>query len=165
MSLLRSLVLLAATIATGLVAGTYAVYAHTIMPALKTTADQTFVTSFQALDRSILNPWFIGCGFIGALVLAIASVVASLGRPAFPWVVAALVLYAVGFVITIAVHVPLNDAIKAAGDAAHIADLAQVRSDFDEARWAAWNLVRTVSTLAAFGCLGWALVVWDRAVP
>ena len=41
-------------------------------------------------------------------------------------VAAALVLYLVAVVITIAVNVPLNDAIKAAGDPGRIADLGRV---------------------------------------
>jgi uncharacterized membrane protein len=53
-------------------------------------------------------------------------------------------------IITFAVNVPLNDAIKAAGDPDRIADLGAVRRAFDEPRWARWNLVRTVSTAAAF---------------
>ena len=52
-----------------------------------------------------------------------------------------------------AVNVPLNDALRAAGDPARIGDLAQVRQHFNEARWSAWNLVRTVTSTAAFGCL------------
>jgi uncharacterized membrane protein len=56
-------------------------------------------------------------------------------------------------VITFAVNVPLNDALKAAGDPGKIADLAAVRSAFDEARWSAWNLVRTLTTAAAFAIL------------
>jgi uncharacterized membrane protein len=59
--------------------------------------------------------------------------------------------------MTIAVNVPLNDAIKVAGEPDRIADLAAVRSAFDESRWAAWNLVRTVTTVAAFGILVGAL--------
>lgn len=48
---------------------------------------------------------------------------------------------------------PLNDALKAAGDPGRIGDLAEVRQRFSEARWSAWNLVRTVTSTAAFGCL------------
>jgi len=47
--MLKSLILLGATFTMGLAAGVFALYAHTIMPALKTTDDRTFVASFQAL--------------------------------------------------------------------------------------------------------------------
>ena len=64
--------------------------------------------------------------------------------------------------ITITVNVPLNDAIKAAGDPDRISDLATVRERFDEARWAGWNVFRALASTAAFGCLAWALVEFGR---
>ena len=82
----------------------------------------------------------------------------------FPWIVAALVLYLGVFVITVRINVPLNDGIKAAGDPDRTADLAEVRKRFDEAKWARWNLVRTVATTAALGCLAWALVEYGKSV-
>jgi uncharacterized membrane protein len=159
----RSIVLLAATLTTGLVTGAFALYAHTIMPGLKGTDDRTFVGAFQALDRAIINPWFMVGGFAGALGFTAAAAAANLHRPPLPWVVAALVLYAIAFVVTVAVNVPLNDTIKAAGDPDRIGDLAHVRDQFHETRWAAWNLLRTLTSAAAFGCLAWALVVHGRA--
>jgi uncharacterized membrane protein len=98
----------------------------------------------------------------GALVLTLAAAIASRGTPALPWIAAALGLYLVAVIVTVAVNVPLNDAIKAAGDPAS-ANVAQVRAAFHEARWAAWNLVRTVTTVSAFGLLTWALVLCGRA--
>jgi uncharacterized membrane protein len=55
------------------------------------------------------------------------------------------------------VNVPLNDAIKTAGDPDRI-DLPTARRDFDEPRWRRWNLYRTLASTAAFGCLAWSLV-------
>jgi uncharacterized membrane protein len=43
--------------------------------------------------------------------------------------------------------------------------IAAVRDRFDEARWAGWNLVRAVTSTAAFACLAWALVVYGRSTP
>ena len=43
-------------------------------------------------------------------------------------------------------------------------DLAALRERFTEARWAAGNVVRTVLTTAALGCLAWALVQYGRTV-
>jgi uncharacterized membrane protein len=163
--ILRGLVLLAATMTTGLVAGTFALYAHTVMPGLRTTDDRTFVGAFQALDRAIINPWFMAGGFLGSAVLGVASVVVSWNHAALPWTVVALALYGFSFIATIAVNVPLNDALKAAGEPTTIPDLAQVRRQFDESRWAAWNLARTVATTASFGCLAWALFLHGRASP
>jgi uncharacterized membrane protein len=163
MTELRAITLLGATLATGLVTGVFALYAHTIMPGLKKTDDRTFVSAFQSIDRAIINPWFMLTAFAGALVLTAAATIAHLGQDALPWIAAALVLYAIAVVITIAVNVPLNDAIKAAGDPDRIRDLHAVRAAFDEHRWAAFNLVRTFASGGAFALLAWALVVYGRA--
>jgi uncharacterized membrane protein len=164
MHVFRALSLLGATITMGLVAGVFALYAHTIMPGLKKTDDRTFVAAFQSLDRTIINPWFMVGGFVGALLFTLAAALTNLGRDALPWVLVALALYLVAFVMTIAVNVPLNDALKAAGDPDRIGDLATVRERFDETRWAAWNLMRVVTSLAAFACLAWALIVHGRSL-
>jgi uncharacterized membrane protein len=161
MNALRAISLLGATLTMGLVTGAFVLYAHAIMPGLKKTDDRTFVTAFGSIDRAIINPWFMAGGFLGALVLTIAALFAHLGRDTLPWIVAALVLYAIAFVITIAVNVPLNDALKAATDP----NLAAVRERFNEARWAGWNLVRAVTSTAAFAALAWALVVYGRSTP
>jgi uncharacterized membrane protein len=163
MNTLRTVSLLAATVTMGLVAGVFGLYAHTIMPGLGTTDDRTFVGAFQAIDRAIINPWFMVGGFFGALVFTFVAAVAELGQDGLAWVVAALVLYLVVFVITIAVNVPLNDAIKAAGPPDRIPDLAAVRTRFDEARWSSWNLVRVVASTTAFALLAWALVLHGRS--
>lgn len=162
MFVLRVSALIAATMTTGLMAGVFGLYQHTVMRGLGHTDDRTFIGAFQAIDRAILNPWFI-LSFVGALVLTAVAAFLNPGGRTLPWVLAALILYAVVFVITVRVNVPLNDALKAAGHPDTIADPAAVRAQFDEARWMAWNLVRTLATTAAFGCLCWALVARGQA--
>jgi uncharacterized membrane protein len=161
-STLRAITLIGATLTMGLAAGTFALYAHTIMPGLHNTDDRTFVGAFQHIDRAIINPWFMATAFLGAPALTAAAAITNRGTPAMRWIIAALVLYLVAVVITMAVNVPLNDAIKAAGDPTH-SDLAHVRETFHESRWAAWNLVRVATTTPAFGLLAWALVLYGRA--
>lgn len=159
-----AITLIGATVTMGLAAGVFLLYAHTIMPGLRSTDDRTFVAAFQHLDRAIVNPWFMATAFLGAPVCTVAAVLANRGTPAMSWIIAALVLYLVAVVITVAIHVPLNDAIKAAGDPGHI-DVALVRQRFHESRWAAWNLVRVATVTPAFGLLVWALVLYGRATP
>jgi uncharacterized membrane protein len=155
----RAVTLMAATLSTGLVAGAFVLYWHTIMPGLAKTDDRTFVGAFQALDRAIINPWFMAGGFLGALVFTLLAGIAHLGQDTLPWIAAAFVLYLVTFVLTLAINVPLNDALKAAGDPASI-DVAAARAAFDEARWARVNRVRVLLSTVAFGLLAWALVVY-----
>ena len=161
-STLRAITLIGAIMTMGLAAGSFLIFAHTIMPGLARTDDRTFVGAFQHIDRAIINPWFMVTAFLGALVFTAAAAVTSRGTPAMRWIIAALVLYLVAVVITMAVNVPLNDAIKAAGDPARV-DVALVRQRFGESRWAAWNLVRVATTTPAFGLLTWALVIYGRS--
>ena len=155
MFVLRVATLIAATMTTGLAAGVFGLYQHTIMRGLAHTDDRTFIGAFQAMDRAIINPWFMS-SFFGALLLTAAAAFLNPGKA---WIIAAFVLSLAVVIITLAINVPLNDALKAAGDPDRISDLAAVRERFDEARWSAWNLVRTIASTAAFGFLCWALVV------
>jgi uncharacterized membrane protein len=114
------------------------------------------------MDAAIINPWFM-TAFFGGLVLTGAAAALLIRRGSgdvLPWIVGAFVLYLIAVVITVAVNVPLNDAIKAAGAPNHIRDLAQVRRNFNEAKWSAWNLARTLVSTGAFGCLAWALLLY-----
>jgi uncharacterized membrane protein len=158
-----TIVLIGATLLTGLAAGVFAVFAHTIMPGLRNTDDRTFVGAFQSIDRAIYNPWFMAT-FFGALILIGVAALQHLGagrRGALPWLGVAFVLYLVGVIITMAVNVPLNDAIKAAGDPNEI-DVAQARAAFNESKWAAWNYVRVILSASAFIVLTGVLVTVKR---
>lgn len=162
---LRTIVLIGATLSTGLMAGMFGLYSHTIMPGLRKTDDRTFVGAFQEMDKSITNPLFLLGGFLGAAVFGVLAVIVSFSEPwrqLLPWVIAALVLYAIAFILTFAVNVPLNDALKAAGPPDSIADLAAAREQFTELTWNRWNHVRTITTTVAFGLQAWVLVLYGR---
>ena len=147
---MQAVALLAATLTAGLMAGVYGIFALAIMPGLRATDDRTFVAAFQAIDRAIVNPLFM-LWFFGPLLFAGAAAALIGGEGSvLPWIAAALVLSLAVVVITFAVHLPLNDAIKAATG-------PEAREPFQEARWAAWNVVRAVLSTTAFGCLAWAL--------
>src|SRR5690349_12825436 len=76
-----TIVLLLATLTSGLAAGVYLFYAHTVMPGLGRTNDRTFVAGFQALDRAIVNPWFMATAFLGAPILTVAAALLHFGEP------------------------------------------------------------------------------------
>jgi uncharacterized membrane protein len=145
--------LVAAATATGLMAGVFWLYAHTIMPGLRRTDDRTFVAAFQAIDRAIINPWFLPTFFGALLLTGLAAALHLSEGDVLPWTLAALFLYLAVVVITFRIHLPRNDEIKAATDP----DPAAVRERFDEATWARWNVLRALASTAALGCLAWAL--------
>ncbi|MDQ6526861.1 DUF1772 domain-containing protein [Nocardioides sp. LHD-245] len=157
----RDVLLVLAAVSTGLSAGVFLLYAHTVMPGLRRTDDRTFVGAFQALDRAIINPVFLLGSFFGAPLLLAVGAGLSLSGPeqdALPWLLAALVLHLVVVAITVAVHLPLNDRLKAAGDPAAI-DVAAARAEFSEGRWVRANHIRVVLDVAAFAAVCVALVV------
>ena len=163
---LREVVLIAATLTTGLMAGVFGLYSNAIMPGLRRTDDRTFVAAFQSIDRAIINPVFMAT-FLGALVLtALTGLLHFTGeaRSLLPWIVAALVLYLVVFVLTIRVNVPRNNEIKAAGDVDRMTDVHGVRERFNEARWVRWNHLRAFASILAFGLLSWALIQSGQAL-
>ena len=157
---LREVVLIAATLTMGLMAGVFGIYGNAIMPGLRRTDDRTFVAAFQSIDRAIINPVFMVTFFGAPALTALAALLHLTGdqRPMLPWIAGALVLYLFVFVITLAVNVPRNNEIEAAGDVDRITDPHGVRERFDEARWVRWNHVRTFASTVAFGLLAWALV-------
>jgi uncharacterized membrane protein len=163
--ILREAVLIAANLTTGLMAGVFGIYSNAIMPGLRRTDDRTFVASFQSIDRAIINPVFMAT-FLGALVLTALAALLHLGddRPLLPWIVAALILYFVVFVVTIRVNVPRNNEIKAAGDVDRMTDLHGVRERFNETRWVRWNHLRAFASILAFGLLSWALIQSGQAL-
>jgi uncharacterized membrane protein len=158
-STFAGIVLLLATMTTGVTTGVFFLYANTIMPGLGKTDDRTFVGAFQQIDRAIINPLWMAF-FFGALILtgvAGAMHLGASGRKLLPWIAIAFVAYLIVVIITMAVNVPLNDAIKAAGDPDSI-DLAKVRDDFHAGRWEAFNWIRVVLNLGAFALLSVALL-------
>ncbi|MGH3588632.1 MAG: DUF1772 domain-containing protein [Pseudonocardia sp.] len=149
----QAVVLLAATVTTGHMAGVYVGWSHTIMPGLHATDGRTFVSAFGALNLATYNPLFM-LAFTGALVGTAVAALLHLRageRSRLFWTAGAFVLYLVTVVVTMVVHLPLNDALSVARDAAQ------------ESRWVAWNDVRSVASTAAFACLAWALVLHGRA--
>ena len=157
------IVLGAAVIAMGLLAGLYFFSAIAVMPALTAADDRTLVDAMQQMIDKIENPAFF-LVLLGAPVLAAVALVQARrsGSPQITgWIVAGIALYTVMVVITAAVHFPLNDDLKQAGDPDQIANIAQVRDDF-VTPWVAWDIVRTLATIAAFASLTWALVLRGR---
>lgn len=157
MDALRLVVLVAAVLATGLHAGLYYTFSIAVMRGVKRVDDRTFVAATQQINRAILNGWF-ALAFGGAPILSLLAALLHLGRPAvLPWVVAGFVLNLAVFVITMALNVPLNNALDRAGDPNQITDHGAVRTAF-EGPWNRWNAVRTLVCLVAFAALTVALL-------
>ncbi|WP_433627261.1 DUF1772 domain-containing protein [Nocardia sp. CA-120079] len=155
---LRLAALVAATLATGLIAGVFYAYAISVMPALNRTDDRTIIDVMQKINVVIINPWFM-LGFLGTVGFTLLAAALHLGkehRTTLIWLGVALALNVIAFAVTSGLNVPLNDQLAAAGDPAQIGDLAKVRADFESA-WVRWNILRAILHTLAFLVLTGAL--------
>jgi uncharacterized membrane protein len=150
---LRAPVLLGATIAAGLQAGTYYTWACAVMPGLARVDDRAFVTAMQQMNTAIVNPVFM-LTFLGAPALA-ALAGATSTSTARTWVIAGLAFAVTTVVVTAVGDIPLNHALEAAGPVDTIPDLAAVRAGFEDS-WVRWNLLRAVTSTASLASLAWA---------
>lgn len=158
---IRTFVLVGAVVTLGVLAGLFYTFSVAVMPGLADADDRTLVDAMQRINDAIENPVFF-LAFLGAPALTIAALVMerrSGSAEVVRWLVAALVLYGVMFIVTGALNIPLNDDLADAGDPAQIRDLTGVRDDFEDP-WVAWNTVRTLASTAAVACIAWALYLY-----
>jgi uncharacterized membrane protein len=148
-------VLGAATVATGLIAGSFYVFACAVMPGLARSEDRVYVEVMRDINDVIQNPVFL-LGFLGALLLTAVAAWQGRGEPHGRWVRAGLLAYALAFLVTVVFNIPLNDDLDSTPDP------ASARAAFEDA-WVAWNIVRAVLSTVALGCLCRALLLRGRS--
>lgn len=142
----------AATVAMGLIAGVFYVFACAVMPALARSDDRVFVEVMRNINDVIQNPVFF-LSFMGALVLTAVAAWQVRGTSYRGWVWAGLAAYALAFLVTVAFNIPLNNGL------ADTADVGVARAHFESA-WVGWNVVRAVLSTVGVGCLVRAVVLY-----
>jgi uncharacterized membrane protein len=108
------------------------------------------VAAFQGLERTFGTfeygfNWPVAVSYLGSPLVTATAIVLNRNRPMVWWIVAALILLVATIVLTQTFNVPLNDELTAAGDPDAI-DVSQVRADFRQGWWRAWNLARSVTS-------------------
>jgi uncharacterized membrane protein len=113
-------------------AGFFYAYACSVMIGLDRVDDRTFIVTMQWINATVRNAAFAPA-FFGSLVLTVAAAVVAVvsARTSRGWIVAAAVLYAAAFLVTVTLNVPLNSQLAAAGPADQISDPAAVRAAFE----------------------------------
>lgn len=135
-----------AIVTNGLLAGLFFVCACAVVPGFRRVGDRTYVEAFRAINGAILNGWFL-LVFFGAPV---SAVVAAVLHPSGPlWGGAGFAVLT--FFVTVVANVPLNRALESASIETDAGRRAARRAF--EARWAWWNLVRTLTATAALAML------------
>lgn len=152
------ILLLAATVLTGLFAGFCFCYTVVVLPTLKQVGDQEYVTLMRRMNDVVPSvPFFLV--FVGSLLCTLAAL--ALHRPLHPntqtWLIAAAAAFVLAtVVITVGIEVPLNGKLASAVTT-DAAGFQRARQAF-EGTWNAWHWVRTGTLVAALvllvtGCL------------
>ena len=137
---------------TGLSAGLCFTWTNAITPGIGKLDNMSYLTSFQQMNRSIINPMFI-IAFFGPSILGIISLISfRYASTEIIWVlIVAIAIYFLGVVlITIFGNVPLNNTLEATElSTASRASLKSLR-DLFEVKWNRLHLIRTISAAVSF---------------
>ena len=137
--------IVAASIGSGLIAGAFFVFSVAVMPAFKQLPTESAMSAMKRINLVIINPIFLGVFLVTAIIslgLAVWSLM-NWGGPGILYLLAASMLYLIGsFGVTIALNVPLNNALAVTDDRSFWEAYLQ--------QWTLWNHIRALaSTLAA----------------
>lgn len=151
---------LCAAIGCGLIAGVFFAFSTFVMSALARLEPARGIEAMQWINRTVINPWFLGV-FLGTAALCPVLVgVTLLGDAAQGsfFLMLGCALYFVGtFGVTIARNVPMNDALAAVKPEETSAAEEWARY---LAGWTRWNHVRTVA--AVLGAASLTIAIWRQ---
>ena len=147
----------AAAVSTAVAGGVFYAFSTFVMRGLDRTPPAAAITAMRGLNAEAQpNAPFLAL-VVGATLLALGVGIAAalrLSQPGAGYVLAGAALGLVAFVVTMAVNVPLNNALDAVDPAALSAAEALSRWRAYLVPWTAWNHVRTVAPV-----IGSALMV------
>ncbi|ABR61039.1 DUF1772 domain-containing protein [Sinorhizobium medicae] len=138
----------AAVIGSGLMAGLFFVFSVCIMQALSRLPPEQGVAVMNAINVVIQNPLFL-IAFMGTALLGLVLLVMAViwGGQGSYFLAAGGLVYLIGtLAVTIAVNVPLNEALAAAPAGQGATELWQQRYLTE---WVRWNHVRSFASTAA----------------
>ncbi len=138
----------AAVLSTGAIFGFFYAWVCSTMWGLDDAAPHVAIEAMRAMNASVRNIVFAPAFFATPFVLVATAALARrlrLHRAALFFLAAGLVYLVGGMVLTLAINVPLNDALAAATVPGDTAGAQRVWDDYS-GRWQAWNLARTVAS-------------------
>ncbi|WP_265445339.1 DUF1772 domain-containing protein [Flexivirga meconopsidis] len=144
----RGIIAAAGAVGSAVTAGVYILFSAKLMPDFRRMSDVSGILKMQQFNRDAVQPPFMICFFGGALAGVYLVASAFRGRRTRWDLVAATggAFYLLGFGLTIAYNVPLNDQLAAVN--AHDPSAAQLWHDYLN-NWTNANSVRAV--LSAIG--------------
>ncbi len=140
---------------TGLTAGLCFTWSNAITPGIGRLNDLSFLQSFQAMNRAIINPSFLIVFFTPVVFLSVNVFLHRNAHPTTFWsFLLAAVLFFIGIVlVTIFKNVPLNEMLdKAILENLSTIELKALRTKFEKP-WNRWHIQRTIASFLAFALL------------
>jgi len=154
-SLLITVLLWAAALSSGLLAGVYFAFSGFIMKAFDKLETAQSVTAMNAINEIILRSVFM-LVFFGSTIISMLLIVVAFANwddaGAGPALIAGIVYFAGMFVCTVVFNVPLNDTLLKLDPTS---DNVQQGWSHYLKNWTRWNHLRTISSL-----LTCALCIW-----
>jgi len=149
LTILYQITLTVSILATGLVAGIFFAFSNFVMQALARLSPNEGIRAMQAINVTVLNPWFLGT-FLGTGFVAIgaaAFLYFGVADDHFALMISASGLYNCGVItVTTSFNVPLNNRLeKLDAESTDAHDFWQVYLR----KWLFWNHVRTIAAAAA----------------
>jgi len=127
----------------GALAGLFYAFSMSVMPALNALPTAEAETAMRSINRKILNPWLFA-PFLGAPLAALVAGLLADAPAAWWFFAAAAVNFAGSFLVTVAINVPMNNAVNAG---------TLSWKDYSP-RWTTWNTLRAIASFAALTLLG-----------
>ncbi len=137
------------TLGCGLIAGVFFAFSTFAMKALAQQPTAQAIATMQAINITVINPWFM-IVFLGTAITCIWVGIATLlnwYQPNAIYLLIGSLLYLVGtFGVMIAFNVPLNNALAIVDP--NNPDSATLWTQYCT-NWTFWNHIRTVAAIAA----------------
>lgn len=148
----QNLVTITLILLTGLSAGLCFTWSNAVTTGIGKLDDLSYLSAFQQMNRSIINPLFI-IVFFGPLFAGLTNIYLFKNESGtMIWLlIIAVALYFFGVIlVTIFGNVPLNEILdKTNLEISSIQDLKQLRERF-ESKWNRFHLVRTITSAISF---------------
>ena len=154
-SLLITVLLWAAALSSGLIAGVYFAFSGFIMKAFNKLETAQSITAMNAINeiilRSLFMPVFFGSSIISLLLIVLAFIYWDEAGAGLA-LIAGMVYFVGMFVCTVVFNVPLNNTLSKLDPTSYNAQQGWIHY---LKNWTLWNHLRTVSSL-----LTCALCIW-----
>lgn len=155
----------AALLLSGAIFGFFYAWICSTMWGLDALDPRVAIEAMQAMNASVRNVVFAPAFFGTPFVLALAAILAArdgVARAAWALGAAALVYGLGGMGLTLAVNVPMNEALAATETPADLEAARAIWQGYSP-RWQLFNILRTGVSAVTLGLAGYALLALGRA--